>query len=124
MRIIDIFNKIANGEEVPKKIKYNGHTYEYYRRLPDISNYKNITSDSYFSEEWFIEGILNDEVEVIEEKPEFIEHIYTGDRYLFSSKDNGITKEDRKQLDSYFRVLLLSHDALVNAVNYLLEKEK
>ena len=35
-----------------------------------------------------------------------------------------MTKEDRKQLDSYFRVLLLSHDVLVNAVNYLLEKER
>lgn len=34
-----------------------------------------------------------------------------------------MNKEDRKQLDSYFRALLLGHDVLVNAVNYLLKKD-
>ena len=29
MKIIDLLNKIANGEEVPKKIKYRGHIYQY-----------------------------------------------------------------------------------------------
>lgn len=124
MRIIDIFNKIANGEEVPKKIIFRGRKYEYSERIMNLFNYKNIDNDKYLSELYHIENILNDEVEIIEEKPEPLEHIYTGDRYLFSSKDNGMTKEDRKQLDSYFRALLLCHDVLVNAVNYLLEKEK
>ena len=29
MKIIDLLNKIANGEEVPKKIKYKGSIYTY-----------------------------------------------------------------------------------------------
>ena len=28
MKVIDLLNKIANGEEVPEKIEYNGITYE------------------------------------------------------------------------------------------------
>ena len=31
MKVIDLLNKIANGEEVPKKIKYDGSIYEYVR---------------------------------------------------------------------------------------------
>ena len=29
MKVIDLLNKIANGEEVPYRIKYNGRIYEY-----------------------------------------------------------------------------------------------
>ena len=29
MKIIDLLNKIANGEEVPKKIKYKNKIYEW-----------------------------------------------------------------------------------------------
>ena len=123
MRIIDIFNKIANGEELPKKFKYGGATFE----LEDNGvSYTDQDGDNLIGYICHDSSNLNDEieiVEVVEEKPELIDHIYTGDRYLFASKDNGMTKEDRKQLDSYFRVLLLSHDVLVNAVNYLLEKD-
>lgn len=123
MRIIDIFNKIANGEELPKKFKYGGATFEL---EGNGVSYTDQDGDNLIGYICHDSSNLNDEieiVEVVEEKPEPIEHIYTGDRYLFASKDNGMTKEDRKQLDSYFRVLLLSHDVLVNAVNYLLEKD-
>ena len=128
MKIIDILNDYANGKiKNGFKFRYDYedwiiendsiHSVEKYSNPDDIERYL-------YLEDRFDLSNLNDEVEVIEEKPEPIEHIYTGDRYLFASKDNGITKEDRKQLDSYFRALLLGHDVLVNAVNYLLEKEK
>lgn len=64
MKIIDLLNKIANGEEVPKKIKY----------VDDI--YINIDEHCYFCEETnetLSQNIyaefsrLNDEVEIIEE---------------------------------------------------------
>ena len=72
MKIIDLLNKIANGEEVPKKIKYKGHIYQYqYKdiREANIINY-------YYSEEThhhLIDGgwhdiRLTDEVEILEEK--------------------------------------------------------
>ena len=71
IKIIDLLNKIANGEEVPKKIKYNNKIYEYYERLENIFNYKQIVNgkyiDDYFNDNYFIDSILNDEVEIIEE---------------------------------------------------------
>lgn len=63
MKLIDILNKIANGEEVPKKIKcedeiftfnFNGQQYE--KGICDMSDYLILDYDC-----------LNDEVEIIEE---------------------------------------------------------
>ena len=82
MKIIDLLNKIANGEEVPKKIKYKGHIYQYqYKDIKEVNiiNY-------YHSEEThhhLIDGgwhdiRLNDEVEILEEKkiPEKLNYIH------------------------------------------------
>lgn len=67
IRIIDLLNKIANGEEVPKKIKVFRRTFKW-------------ILDDYISSEEDCEGIsihkfifsplLNDEVEIIEEDKE------------------------------------------------------
>ena len=75
MKVIDLLNKIANGEEVPKKIRFNNIEYTLDQNI-----------DSYWNGEkkqWFESRIyghcLNDEVEIIEEdkkikklKPEII----------------------------------------------------
>lgn len=52
MKVIELLNKIANGEEVPNRIKYEKHIYEY-----EEGTY-----------------ILNNELEIIEE-PKKIEKI-------------------------------------------------
>ena len=65
MRVIDLLNKIANGEEIPQLIKWNGYIYdklgcEYYMLNDrDITLFGDIldTNGKY----------LNDEVEIIEE---------------------------------------------------------
>ena len=66
IKVIDLLNKIANGEEVPKKIKYCGITFEhinyYYRSESgnsDLSSYIYSNKDE-----------LNEEVEIIEEDKE------------------------------------------------------
>ena len=62
IKVIDLLNKIANGEEAPKKIKYNDEEY-----------HTNIFNTYYFDDN---NGTalnfenLNDEVEIIEEEPE------------------------------------------------------
>ena len=64
MKVIDLLNKIANGEEVPKIIKYNDEFY-WYDETDDneIARYRDI------HDEWlFGDTYLNDEVEIIEEK--------------------------------------------------------
>lgn len=77
MKVIDLLNKIANGEEVPKKIKYRNKIFiydkdnqcyvvenynEYYDLHMSLSNHKGTD--------------LNYEVEILEEKqiPEKIEY--------------------------------------------------
>ena len=64
MKIIDLLNKIAKGEEVPKKIKYNDDIYIH------VDNYcyfceetNEILSQNIYAEF----SRLNDEVEIIEE---------------------------------------------------------
>lgn len=68
MKIIELLNKIANDEEVPKKIKYDGQIYTY-------SNCRYKTQDGYSdllgTKNMFYSGVLNYEVEIIEDKPKF-----------------------------------------------------
>ena len=72
IKIIDLFNKIANNEEVPKKIKYFGEIYEY---SEDMKFYYQNGFSMY--RDFFTEGnCLNDEVEIIEEEKEIEEINY------------------------------------------------
>ena len=68
MKIIDLLNKIANGEDVPKKIKFRNIIYNW-----DIVGYLHY-EDEHCSEKAFLEGYrtdmcLNEEVEIIEDTP-------------------------------------------------------
>ena len=68
MKIIDLLNKIANGEEVPKKIKYND--YIYIAKGNAIKSFVDYCSEE---DEWCFNHYvryenLNDEIEIIEEK--------------------------------------------------------
>ncbi len=69
MKVIDLLNKIANGEEVPKRIKYRRGIYkwngQYYMSTIHNADMENLSFDEYFC----ITGILNDEVEIIEDMP-------------------------------------------------------
>ena len=67
IKIIDLLNKIADGEEIPKKIKYNDDLYTH------VDNYcyfceetNEILSQNIYAEF----SRLNDEVEIIEEEKE------------------------------------------------------
>jgi len=84
VKIIDLLNKVANGEEVPKKIK---------GRLNKIYTYSKYNTD-YQDEEGkllfyklfqFRDKCLNDEVEIIEEdikeNPTFEEYMENPEKY-------------------------------------------
>lgn len=63
MKIIDLLNKIANGERIPKKIKYKEEILEY----DGCDNYY-IDEDLdrlFYEYDWI--NSLNDEIEIIEE---------------------------------------------------------
>lgn len=67
MKIIELLVRIANNEEVPKKIKYRNKIWEF---IQDDYDYEN--KDTYLFEFLFTyittSVFINDEVEVIDEK--------------------------------------------------------
>ena len=64
MKVIDLLNKIANEEELPKKIKYCYQIYSVGAVGEDYYNYEN---NCWFFRDKFDTSIINDEVEIIED---------------------------------------------------------
>ena len=95
--IIDLLNKIANGEEIPKKIKYKEYIYEYQHRRDTIKafNYMCNENGEYLSRKYFIDNILNDEIKIIEENNnKIIEKIDIG-KMLQTKNGKGIKKHGK-----------------------------
>ena len=91
MKIIDLLNKIANGEEVPKKIRINNVIYEYrgFMYCTEKANYQDI--EDYLFGKWNF-NILNNEVEILEEEKKIPEKLKIEDDgntiTLYGEKEN------------------------------------
>lgn len=74
MKVIDLLNKIANGKEVPKKIKWGDFVLEWDER--GYHDYKFLGSGNHLLFQGFATSALSDEIEIIEEdkKIETIEY--------------------------------------------------
>ena len=75
IRIIDLLNKIANGEELPKSIKYYGFIWQ-------LHNGNYVENGQRMLEDYLANGIvesLNDYVEILEDNTEEIEELEVGD---------------------------------------------
>ena len=69
IKVIDLLNKIANGEELPENIKYDNTIWQYNKAKTDY--YQDIGSTKlYFFAELVVynKNWLNDTVEIIEEQ--------------------------------------------------------
>lgn len=89
MKVIDLLNKIANGEEVPKYVKYINRT------SLDTEDTMMVCKENLFYKLDNLEIKLNDEVEIIEEPkgiPEKIDMFdyFTG--YEFGETDKELLK--------------------------------
>ena len=112
IRVIDLLNKIANAEEVPKKIKYNDDEYIH------IDNYCYFCEETneILSQNTYAEfSRLNDEVEILDEEEfEDIEEITIRDKTIgfpngewtarnmdkaFSIKINQLIKNQKKIIE-------------------------
>lgn len=87
MKVIDLLNKIANGEPLPKKIMHNNIIYDW-----DIDGYLHY-EDEHYSERAFLEGYrtdmcLNDEVKIVEDTPKEDKKIEKLDVVLIGQCDN------------------------------------
>lgn len=91
MKVIDLLNKIANGEEVPKKIKFQNKIYHFNRVYmdyeSDIQEYRNadVKENYYIFSEWCPMS-LNDEVEIIEEDNKI--HKINKTRFIANGTEN------------------------------------
>lgn len=107
IKIIDLLNKIANGEEVPKKILLNGIIFEYqgddYLYKDEDKKEHWLFSVSYTDKYMWLENFLKAEVEIIEETKkieyEQIEEL-TCNEYDFEKKTiNSLIQNQRKLID-------------------------
>jgi hypothetical protein len=111
MKVIDLLNKIANGEEAPKKIKYDNTIYEYNEQY----DYKNELQINYYSvdkgEDFFNEVYcfsLNDEVEIIEENKKELHanniefNIYDDKKEFIITLDENDLGIDKLHLDNCY----------------------
>ena len=64
MKVIDLLNKIANGEEVPKIILFNSYKYQF-DKIDNV--YRRLNGNSTLGAIVELDIYLNDEVEIIEE---------------------------------------------------------
>jgi hypothetical protein len=67
MKVIDLLNKIANGEKMPKKIIFRGYEYWYEENMEDYKNAQTEYSDYIIGSKFHHTNWLNDEIEIIEE---------------------------------------------------------
>lgn len=113
MKIIDLLNKINNGEEVPKKVKFDNTIFEYDKNQKEYNHqnhngyyetllYRVMTSH-------FIDVLLRAEVEVIEENNGIKE---LNDTNYF---DN-MTSEDK---EFYFNLTRTKLNEVIREVNKL-----
>ena len=113
MKVIDLLNKIANGEEVPKVIKYNDTRY-----LFRSYDYKEIDINGDYIDEnsSFIEQIdfykLNNEIEIIEEEQD-IEELKLKDGKIVGTWENG---------SNYCYTLSAPQTVLCNKINELIKE--
>ena len=73
MKVIDLLNKIANDEEVPKKIRINGYIFEYqgddylYIDKNNDNHEYWLFSDGYTDKFQWLDSFLKTEIEIIED---------------------------------------------------------
>ena len=97
MKIIDLLNKMAKGEELPKKIRYNFKTYFYNNFTQDYGLF-----NDYLENNYGLSNCLNDEVEILEEKkiPEKINNSYY---HLSQDQQNQLFKNTINEIIDYLK---------------------
>ena len=121
IKIIDLLNKIANNEEVPKKIKYKDNVYYLGKNMVDLHTYKTEESNTTRKLSLIIDNEylnLNDYVEIIEE-PKKIGKIKQLNN-VAGCKEL-IELEDKQQINNH--ILKDKINELIDEINNLKEND-
>ena len=111
MKVIDLLNKIANGEEIPEKIIYRGYSYKYCKSVCDYGDIET-NGDFFLSDRLDSFFKLNDEVETIEDTPKIDDAVLR--RYF--------TDEENKRLNEQIKDNSIEHKDNIN--DYYKEEKK
>lgn len=122
MKVIDLLNKIANDEEVPKRIKYKCDIYvigedacnkdiKYINEKKDVDGYTR-----YLFQDWILDVILNDEVEIIEEDK--FETIDKWNENIIRDLRND-EEVSNWQIKNYISVLMGTQNQIIDELNKL-----
>ena len=68
MKIIDLWNKIANDRKIPERIKFNEYEYQYHDKEHGYCRSSYDCTYICLDSEYYLFDILNEEVEILEEK--------------------------------------------------------
>lgn len=98
IKMIDLLNKIVNGEEVPKQIKYSNKIYTLSNLVNDYMN----EDGDYLTYKFDDFDILNDEVEILEEEPRDIE--VCGSLFTKSEYDKLAHSEKPKKIPEKLKI--------------------
>ena len=118
MKIIDLLNKIANGEEVPKKIKIWGELFELQEIRDGYKIYKDEHLDYLFGDDYDWECCLNDEIEIIEEPKEELEEI-DKIQYYYKNTYGNISQHKKSETDIIDKI-----NELIESQNNMIKKIK
>ena len=94
IKIIELLNKIANGEELPKSIKYYGFIWQ-------LHNGNYVENGQRMLEDYLANGIvesLNDYVEILEDNTEEIEELLTIEDYECDKTDIRLNRDKINEL--------------------------
>lgn len=113
IKIIDLLNKISNGEDIPKKIKWGVHELDFsiydYKAKGELGN----PSFTGLLENVFNEHTLNEQIEILEEEPRDIE--VCGSLFTKSEYDKLAHREDEKKIPEKLKDVI--EDGCIKAVN-------
>ena len=107
MKIIDLLNKLANSEEVPKKIKYCDEIFQFTGYNSASKNYQNELEDLF---EVLDGSILNDEIEILEEQKKIPEKLENEQKFYSYVR----YEENKDEIDKVLYIL--------KAINLIEEK--
>ena len=113
MKVIDLLNKIANGEEVPKKIEFNTLTWRYCYDVNDYSDLECYLFRDYMDEIDNNAEFLNEEVEILEEEKKIPEKL---DGFTIS-----VGRVDDSNIEEYIQTLFEQSYEVFNKINSIID---
>lgn len=120
MEIIDLLNKIANGEQVPKKIKFLNYEYEFNQLNKEYQRWVNGVNYG-LGEDRRLDIILDYEVEILEEEkkiPGKLEILNANEH----SKEVYYENYSKEEISLDIETLQIWVNQIIDYLNYLKSK--